>query len=239
MVFGAGVGPCPNTVHYRSMHISFDFDYTLADSSGGTIACANYALEALRMPTADPEAIRKTIGLSLEKTFKVLSGNAQSDAAAEFKRQFLIRAEQVMLEHIRFYDDSQLVLESLKRDGHYVSIVSTKIKKRIEEALQRDEFSEFVDDIIGGDCVQNNKPDPEGLLMAIQTSGLPSQQTLYVGDSVADGECAHNAGVDFIGLLSGTTSANELNRWNPRAVLDGVGELANLNALITDRHSGG
>ncbi len=53
-------------------HYSFDFDYTLADSSTGAILCVNYALEKLGYPEQSDSDIRKTIGLSLQKSFESL-----------------------------------------------------------------------------------------------------------------------------------------------------------------------
>ena len=50
------------------MHYSFDFDYTLADSSEGTIICVNHALLSVGYDTQQPNAIRQTIGLSLPRT---------------------------------------------------------------------------------------------------------------------------------------------------------------------------
>jgi|TARA_Y100000310_G_scaffold228044_1_gene230292 phosphoglycolate phosphatase len=216
------------------LHLSFDFDYTLADSSDGTVVCANYAMAALKMQQCSPSLIKRSVGLSLEKTFEFLSGFVSSSpAAAEFKRHFLDRAEQVMLQHIHFYSGTRTALDALKREGHYISIVSTKFKQRIEEALERDGLDPFIDDIVGGDCVQKNKPDPEGLLLAMQSSGIPADRTIYVGDSVSDGECAQRAGVTFIAILSGTTSASQLTEWNPSRVLDSVEQLATME--ITQR----
>jgi len=208
------------------MHVSFDFDYTLADSSEGTVVCANYALDALGMDRRRSADIKKTIGLSLERTFTALTGKDDAETAAAFKRYFLAHAEQVMLDHIRFYDHTKPALQALKRQRHYISIVSTKLRERIEEALDRDDYVELIDAVVGGGCVARNKPDPEGLLRAIQGSGLPVTQTVYVGDSVSDDECASRAGVAFIGVLTGTTAPAELHRWNPARVLDHVGELA-------------
>lgn len=97
------------------MHCSFDFDYTLADSSAGSIECASYALRRIKLSPKSEEAIRRTIGLSLEATFAALSG-MQDDSlrAAEFEQYFLERADVAMLENIRFFDDTKRVLQGLK-----------------------------------------------------------------------------------------------------------------------------
>lgn len=207
------------------MHLSFDFDYTLADSSDGAIACANFALRELGMQEADADKIRKTIGLSLTKTFESLGGDPDSPEAVQFKRKFLEHSDQVMLDHIRLYPGTMDVIHMLKSKGHYISIVSTKRKKHIEAAVERDGLSGSVDLIVGGSCVENNKPHPEGLVRAMDKSGISIGQTLYTGDSVSDGECAARAGVRFIALLSGTTGHAELLKWGPVSILNNIDEV--------------
>jgi phosphoglycolate phosphatase len=210
------------------MHFSFDFDYTLADSSDGTVECANYALRKLGLSQRAPDKIKLTIGLSLERTFKALSGIDSVLTAAEFKRHFLQRADEVVLGYIQFYKGVEVILNQLKSDGHYLSIVSTKHRNRINQALCRDGLDHLIDHVVGGDCVSKNKPDPEGLYMAMRKSRIASELTVYIGDSVSDSECAYRAGVRFVGLLSGTTRASALERWQPFAVLDHVNSLSTL-----------
>ncbi len=207
------------------MHVSFDFDYTLAESSEGTVVCALYALGEMgyALPTSD--AIRRTIGFSLEKTFRILTDDTNEDAAARFKKLFFAHADDVMLGHIHLYPEVPELLRRLKEEKHYVSIVSTKLKYRIEAALQRDQLFDLVDDIVGGGCVVNNKPHPEPLLLACQRSNVPATQTVYVGDSVSDGECAQRADVTFVAVLTGTTTAEELQEYDPTIILSNVGDL--------------
>ncbi len=208
------------------MHFSFDFDYTLADSSEGAVECASYALRNVGLPHASAEEIRCTIGLSLEKTFYQLTNIDNNVALTErFKRAFLDRADEVMLEHIKFYEHTPRVLEKLKESGHYTSIVSTKFKARISQSLERDGLAHLVDFVIGGDEVKQNKPHPEGLLIAMETSGIVKQQTIYVGDSESDGECAKRAGVAFVAVMTGKTGRETLSAWSPKAIVSDLSDL--------------
>ncbi len=59
--------------------------------------------------------------------------------------------------------------------------------------------------IVGGEDVTCEKPDPEGLLKAVETLGRDKQDVLYVGDSLVDAKTAQSAGVDFAAVLTGTT----------------------------------
>lgn len=210
------------------MHVSFDFDYTLANSSEGTVVCASYALDKLGLAIPAPQAIRETVGFNLEKTYRVLTNDENEEAAAEFKRLFFAHADNVMLDHIHLYPDVPELLKTLKSDGHYVSIVSTKLKHRIDDALTRDGLRHLVDDIVGGGCVEKNKPDPESLFLAAGRSDIALEETVYVGDSISDGECAQRANVAFIAVLTGTTSNEVLKGYEPRHVFNRVGEITSV-----------
>ena len=217
------------------MHISFDFDYTLADSSTGSIACANYALRRLGFEEAEASKIRGTIGLSLERTFEALGcGSQDSPNATDFKNLFLEHAERVMLDHIRLYPGTKSALEALRRDGHVLSVVSTKRRERIEEAIDRDGLTGLIDIVVGGGCVKSSKPHPEGLIRATEELGCTMSQTLFIGDSVSDGDCAARAGARFIGVLSGETSRSELLKWNPVAILSRIDDVPPFVASVVD-----
>jgi len=73
----------------------FDLDYTLADSSAGAIECVNHALAELGFHTADPEYIKRTIGLSLAETLKQLVDQVPAETVEKFERLFLHRAGEV------------------------------------------------------------------------------------------------------------------------------------------------
>jgi len=206
-------------------HYSFDFDYTLADSSTGAILCVNYALETLGYPEQSDSDIRKTIGLSLQKSFETLVSDKKERDIDGFTQFFKEKADEVMLDNIKFYDEVAETLSNLKAHGNYISIVSTKYKYRIEAALKRDNLRYFVDNIVGGECVVKAKPNPEGLNKVIQVSGVPAINTIYIGDSTSDGECASRANVRFIAITTGVTNHHLLEKWNPIKVIRRLGEL--------------
>ena len=80
----------------RTAAVRFDFDYTLVDSSAGCIDAANSALVALGLPQAEPDRIRRSIGLSLADTFRALTGLDDEALAEGFRLHFVARADQVM-----------------------------------------------------------------------------------------------------------------------------------------------
>ena len=78
--------------------VLFDFDYTLADSSPGVIESVNWALESMGMDGQPDDAIRRTIGLSLRRTFTTLTGESKAHGG-RFADLFIQRADEVMAEH--------------------------------------------------------------------------------------------------------------------------------------------
>ena len=59
-------------MHYTTY--LFDFDYTLADSSRGIVMCFRHVLERNGYTDVTDEAIRRTIGKTLEESFSILTG---------------------------------------------------------------------------------------------------------------------------------------------------------------------
>jgi phosphoglycolate phosphatase len=83
--------------------------------------------------------------------------------------------------------------------------VSSKYRYRIERILAENDLASQFEVIIGGEDVSQHKPDPAGLLLALQRFNLPATDVLYVGDHPVDAEAASRAGVPFMAVLTGTS----------------------------------
>jgi len=205
--------------------VIFDFDYTLADSSRGVLECINHALEGLGLPKVAAEDAQRTIGLSLPNILVTLAGREQEGRGGEFARLFVEKADEVMTDQTEIFEEVPSVIKYLKREGVAIGIVSTKFRRRIEEILGREDLLEPFDVIVGGEDVSRHKPDPEGLLAAIERLGGSPSGSLYVGDSVTDAETARRAGVPFAAVLNGVTPREAFKDYPAYRILDNLGEL--------------
>jgi phosphoglycolate phosphatase len=209
----------------RFTSVVFDFDYTLADSSVGVIECMNYALEKMGLAPAGAEQIRSLIGVSLDRTFAELSAGKGDGRLEEFIRLFTERGDEVMFDGVRLLEPVRRVVDELLAAGLTLAIVTTKYRYRVEAVLRREGLAHAFEVIVGGEDVAAHKPDPEGLLAAIERLGGVTSEVLYVGDSVVDAETAGRAVVSFVAVLSGVTPAAALAPHEPLAIVADVGEL--------------
>ena len=187
----------------------FDFDYTLGDATEGIVASMNYAFGCLGLPAQDREAIRRTIGMHLSEAFTNLTGLMHPEQSVAFQQAFRTKADQVMTGSTVLFPDAIPVLKRIKAAGIMTGIVTTKFRYRIVELLEAQKITDLVDVIVGGEDVSSPKPDPEGLLLAIDRLGLPRNLVLYTGDSTIDAKAAIAAGVDFVAVTTGTTSRED------------------------------
>ena len=99
------------TARYHA--VLFDFDYTLGDTERGIVASTRYALEQMDLPQPPEEAIRRTIGLTLERSFTALTGSSDPAGQAKFSRLFNEKAEEVMVDSAVFYPGARELVDWL------------------------------------------------------------------------------------------------------------------------------
>ena len=200
----------------------FDFDYTLGDSSEGIVESVLYALSQLDEEAKTAEEIRKTIGLSLKETYFTLTSSKNEERAEQFASYFKEKADEVMVASTQIYEAVKQVFTALREQGCKIGIVTTKFHYRIDAILAKFDVTEMVDVIVGGEDVKAPKPDPEGLLYAIEQLQLEKTDILYVGDSVVDAKTAEAANVDFAGVLTGTTTEEDFMAYRNVCIMENL-----------------
>ncbi len=207
--------------------VIFDFDYTLGDTTGGIVAAFNYAFSEMGLPAQATEDIKKTVGLTLHDSFRILTGNPDRDAADRFFDLFQIAAKKTLAPSASLYEHTMPTLEYFRRAGCRLGIVTSKHRHQIVDIFDKFGITKKFDVIIGAEDITNFKPDPEGLLSALHRLGVMRSEALYVGDSFVDGEAANRAGVAFAAVLTGTTPMERLMLYSPLVVAPEIGGVMN------------
>ena len=190
----------------------FDFDYTLADSSRGIVMCFRNVLAMHGHDGISDEAIKRTIGKTLEESFTILTGIDDKETLAAYRKEYVAQADKLMTANTVLFPETLDVLSRLKDRGAKIGIISTKYRYSL-------------DIIVGGEDVKTPKPSPEGLMFAIGRLGLETADVLYCGDSTVDAETARNAGADFAGVLHGMTTRYELEMYPHVKIMDTLDEI--------------
>lgn len=198
----------------------FDFDLTLADSTKGIYICYKKCLEHFGYKIPSDEEIFKTIGNTIEDSLAILIGK-MPDNVQEMRRYYVSLADEYMVRYTEFYPNVLAVLQVLKQAGKKVGIVSTKYRYRIMGSFEI-AGSFPIDEIVGGEDVSVFKPNPKGLNLMLDRLGVSKGETLYVGDSYIDAETAQNAGVDFAGVLTGSTSKKAFSKYPHVMIKEGI-----------------
>jgi phosphoglycolate phosphatase len=145
-----------------------------------------------------------------------------------FKKYFVEKADEVMADNTRIFKETPRVLRLLYRKGIKLGVVSTKFRYRIETILRRENLIDLIGVIIGGEDVLKLKPDPFGLLLAVQKLNLSPSEVVYIGDSIVDAETASRAEILFIAILTGVTTCEEFNQFQIGGFLETLSDLPNL-----------
>ena len=183
------------------------------------------AFEKMKLPPANHKAVRRTIGLPLPETFRLLAGEDSEERVLEFRAHFRERSNQIMVDWTRFLPGVPETIAKLAAQKLLLGIVSTKYGFRIRQTLERDNLLDAFDIIVGGDDVEELKPHPSGLLKAAERLSRQVGELVYVGDSLTDAEAARRARMPFIGVLTGWATREDFATYKPRFVLETLDNL--------------
>ena len=203
----------------------FDFDLTLVDSTKPIVACFKHTLKTFGYDIPDDQTIIDIIGLPLTDAFDILSGITPNPNKEQMRKTYVAYADGIMARESIFYPDALGILQSLITAERKVAIVSSKMRYRIVETFEHHTASMPVDLIIGLEDVDKAKPDPAGILCAVDKLGVSKEDVLYIGDSYIDAETAQNAGVDFAGVATGSTPKEKLREYPNVCVGDSLTEV--------------
>lgn len=208
--------------------IIFDFDYTLIDATKAIVECYNYAFSKVGFPPQETETIKKTVGITISKSFTIMTGCEDNEIIDNFKEHFKEKADKVMTNSTEFLKNALNLLKLLKQNNIKIGILSSKYAYRIKEFLEKENAIDLIEIIIGFEDLQEHKPLPQGLEKIADILNIGKNEILYVGDSLTDAETAKNAKVDFIGVLTGTTTKADFESYPYIAVVRDLFELEKL-----------
>jgi pyrophosphatase PpaX len=205
--------------------VAFDFDGTLADTNRLIINSFKHVYSVFWNKDCDEEYIMSTFGEPLIKTMTRDFGKYNiEDVLASYREYQVGRFK----DEVTLYDKVPQTLEYLKNRGIKMGIVTSRLKKSTIESLTNFNIMQYFDSVVAAEDVENHKPNKEPLMKALSELGSSTEETLYVGDSKFDMECAINA--EVIPVLVGwqTTSKDLADSYRIKHVLDNMWDITDI-----------
>lgn len=202
----------------------FDWDGTLMDSIGRIIACLQGSITALQLESRPADELRHVIGLGMPEAILQLYPQADDaliqDFTAAYRERFLFTDKTPA----RLFADVPALLDELAEQGYWLAVATGKSRVGLDRVLKDTQLEER---FLATRCADesHSKPHPQMLESILDELGVAPADALMVGDSNLDLLMAANAGAHGLGVTSGVHDARELSLHQPRAVLNGVGQL--------------
>jgi phosphoglycolate phosphatase len=228
-----------STATWRGQHLNavlFDLDGTLLDTAADIARALNRTFAErgwMPLPVSD---VSRMIGrgspILIERAAaargQVLSG---ADQAAMVERFFdhYGALEEADESDAAAYPGVTDTLRILHDAGTAVAVVTNKQHRFASGLLHRLNLATCIDVIVGGDTCERRKPDPQPLLFACESLGVPPSQALMVGDSVNDVTAARAAHIPIVCVPYGYNEGQDPSTLACDAM---IATLADLPALL-------
>ncbi len=197
--------------------VLFDLDDTLLDSYRARIQALQNVFTRAKIAGLNAEQFLASLqGAPFQNALARLAGehNIMDDLFVIYRRIYWIE----QLDNIRLYPGIKVMLGKLKSRGYKLGVVTSKLRDSIFEGkrigctyeLKEVDIIDMFSVIVGLEDVKKHKPHPDGINLALSKLGSQPQETLFVGDSAADIEAAHNAGCWSCLATWGITDDNNL-----------------------------
>ncbi|WP_270778764.1 HAD family hydrolase [Holdemanella biformis] len=181
--------------------ILFDIDGTLIDSEKYLMDALNKALKDIFNLSLTIKDFEFLLGKTETEIAKLVTSNKslQKKLTKEWTKNVSLQKEPPIL-----FNNVLETLYILKKRNIKIGIVTSKTKIHMKNDFDKLNINHLFDVIVNADMVTNTKPNAEPLLAAIKKLHSTPNDTLFIGDTHSDLECARNANIKFGLALWGT-----------------------------------
>jgi len=202
--------------------VVLDVDGVLIDSTDVIVKAYLETARKLRLRIPSRQEIIDLMGRPLEEITRTLWPNSDTELyMKEYRRRFM--DESLVIPRINGALDA---VREVRRSGFRIGLVTGKIKYFVEKHLKEAGFELNVFEVIASfETTQKHKPDPEPLRYVISKLHVKPEETVYVGDALSDYECAENAGVRFVAVLTGSLERAKMEELGIKNIVESVVDL--------------
>ena len=204
----------------------FDLDGTLIDTNDLIISSYEHVLTYYAPDQYSRDDIISWIGVPLADNFSSISSNpSQVEQMIDTYQSHNLANHETL---VREYDGVYETIKTLYERGYSLGIVTTKRKEAAVKGASMLGLFPFFSTFVSVDDVENPKPHPEPLQIAMTQLNARPEETIMVGDSQFDIMAGKNAGVRTAGVEWTIKGASFLKNYEPDWMLARMSDLLDI-----------
>ncbi|HEY0402815.1 MAG TPA: HAD family hydrolase [Blastococcus sp.] len=202
-----------------------DVDGTLVDSNYQHALAWYRAFRSLG-ETFPIWRIHRLIGMGGDQLVAALGGDDVEARIGDEARERWVQEADPLMTEVALLPGARKLIVALKDRGHRVVLASSGKPHHVDHGLDLLDARELVDGWTTSEDVEETKPAPDLLQVALKKIGEPADApSVVVGDSVYDVEAAKKAGMPAIVVRSGGFGDDELRNAGAVAIYDTPADL--------------
>lgn len=187
--------------------VVFDLDGTLVDSSGDITSSLNELLAIKHLAPFSVEHALEFVGDGIatlvERAFRAKGSLFVSDELPALVARYQSIYGARLTDSTKMYAGALQVISDLKARGIRIGICTNKSEYLAIGIIEGLGLRKYFDVIVGGRSGRPSKPSPIPLFDTLAHLGVATADTIMVGDSAIDVQCAKATGVMIIGVSFG------------------------------------
>ncbi len=203
--------------------VFFDVDGTLLDTTEYIYQAFEHSLNHYKHPLVSREIMQLSVGKPLEECYQDFTKLEEvvnlMDRHKEFQRH--------NVELVKAYPHTVSTLEHLRSKGMSIAAITSRSKESTIKSLQYAEVYPLIDYFVALEDVVTPKPDPEGILKAMNFFSVKPDEIMMVGDSPVDVEAGRNAKARTVGASYGF-HGERIRKSQPDVVIQDIYEVLSL-----------
>ena len=211
----------------KNSAILFDLDGTLLNSGLTFHKIVNQLKKEINQEEVPFEKVRKYSSRGASLILKNSFPEADEAQLADLKKSFLERYFEFMLDDICLYDGVIELIDFLANETIPWGIVTNKSEKYTRPIIEKLKWHELTNAVICPENVSKAKPDPEGIITALNLLNASNSESYYVGDHKRDIETGKNANVKTVACTYGFHETDP-HSWQADYIINEPIELKNV-----------
>lgn len=198
--------------------VLFDIDGTLVDSNYAHIDAWWRAFRAAG-ESVDAWRIHRAIGMDSAKLLATLLPDA-SEATRDTAKQFHTAYYAEAMPRLRLLPGARDLLRAVSEAGHAVVLATSAPEHELTRLRELLDADEWVTAVTSAEDVEQAKPAPDIIAVALEKAGVSADAAVMVGDAMWDVESSGRVDVPCVAVMTGGIGGDELRRAGAAEVHD-------------------